>query len=178
MTSIVLSQSTQNKINFAMTTGPGVNNQNYVAAYNAISSEINANGGFNPGTQNWFSQAGPINGQASNPTAPGTYIWNYTTAAAQAQGTTLTSSDLQAASNKIARTVFEQLQTSGFLFSDNSSDPINFARPSCRSMPAPVSARCPTCIQVQTLLTRFGEAHCLRGLNSMIPAILPTITSI
>jgi hypothetical protein len=127
MTSIILSQSTQDKINLAATAGPGANNQNYFAAYNAVSNEIAASGGFNTGTINWFSQAGQINSQAFSPTAPGTYIWNYTTAAAKAQGTILTTSDLQTASNNIAGTVFGQLIRSGFVFSDNSSDPINFA---------------------------------------------------
>jgi hypothetical protein len=36
MTTVTLSQSTQNLISVALTQGPGANNQNYVAAYNAI----------------------------------------------------------------------------------------------------------------------------------------------
>ena len=127
MTSIILSQSTQDKINFAISAGPGANNQNYLAAYNAVNSEISANGGFDAGTANWFSKAGQINTQAFNSSAVGTYVWNYTIAAARAEGTTLTAGDMQAASNKIAETVFGQLRDSGFHFSDNPSDQINFA---------------------------------------------------
>jgi hypothetical protein len=52
MTSMTLSQSTQNAINLALQDGPGPNNQNYIAAYNAISADINSNGGFNSGTTN------------------------------------------------------------------------------------------------------------------------------
>jgi hypothetical protein len=114
MTSMVLSPSTQAAINLAVTAGPGPQNQNYFAAYNAISSDIAANGGFNSGTLNWFAQAGFVNTQAFGSSAIGTYIWSYTTAAAQAQGTTITNNDLQAASNRIADTVFRQLQLSDF----------------------------------------------------------------
>ena len=127
MASIILSQSTQDKINLAIAAGPGANNQNYFAAYTAVSNELSASGGFNSGTVNWFSQAGEINSQAFRPSASGTYIWNYTTAAAKAQGTTITTGDLQTASNKIGRTVFEQLKDSNFVFSDNAFDRINFA---------------------------------------------------
>jgi hypothetical protein len=62
MTSMTLSQSTQDAINLALQT-PGTNNQNYVAAYNAISADINSNGGFNSGTTNSFALAGSVNGQ-------------------------------------------------------------------------------------------------------------------
>jgi hypothetical protein len=127
MTSILLSQSTQEKINLAVAAGPGPNNQNYLAAYNAISNDINVNGGVNPGTSYWFSLAGAINTQQFSASAPGTYIWNYTIAAAQAQGTTLTASDMQAASNRIAATVFDQLKESNFVLSDDASIRINFA---------------------------------------------------
>jgi RTX calcium-binding nonapeptide repeat (4 copies)/FG-GAP-like repeat len=127
MTSMTLSSSTQNAINVALTVGPGPNNQNYLAAYTAISSDIKSNGGFDSGTLNWFAQAGLVNTQAFTPSAAGTYIWNYTIAAAQAQGTNLSVSDIQVASNTIADTVFRQLQRSGFVFTDNSSSPENFA---------------------------------------------------
>jgi hypothetical protein len=63
MTSMTLSQPTQNAINLALQDGPGPNNQNYVAAYNAISADINSNEGFNTGTTNWFSLAGSVNAQ-------------------------------------------------------------------------------------------------------------------
>src|SRR3954470_9776389 len=126
MTSIILSQATQNAIDLAVTVGPGVNNQNYLAAYNAISNEIKATGSFNSGTLNWFSMAGTVNSQQYAASAAGTYIWNYTIAAAKAQGTTLTADDLQQASNAIAKTVFEQLMAAHFVFSDNPLDPTNF----------------------------------------------------
>jgi hypothetical protein len=63
MTSMTLSQSTQDAINLAINQGPGVNNQNYVAAYNAIYEDISSSGGFNSGTVNWFSLAATINSQ-------------------------------------------------------------------------------------------------------------------
>ena len=46
MASIILSQSTQDKINLAIAAGPGANNQNYFAAYTAVSNELSASGGF------------------------------------------------------------------------------------------------------------------------------------
>jgi len=118
MTSMTLSQSTQSAINVAIQQGPGTNNQNYVAAYNAIYADISAQGGFNSGTVTWFSQAGQINGQQFNPTAAGTFIYNYTMAAAQSEGTTLTMPQMQQASNTIASTVFTDLANDGFVFSD------------------------------------------------------------
>jgi hypothetical protein len=51
MTSIDLNQA-KDAINIAMIFGPGVKNQNYIAAHNAISAQITANGGFNPGAAN------------------------------------------------------------------------------------------------------------------------------
>jgi hypothetical protein len=71
MASIELNQSTRDKIQYALDNGPGTNNQNYRAAYDAIYNEIN-NAGVDPGTLNWFAQAGMINQHASNPTAQGT----------------------------------------------------------------------------------------------------------
>jgi len=124
---MVLSLATQNAISLALAAGPGTNNQNYLAAYNAISSDIRASGGFNTGTLNWFAQAGLVNTNAFNPTAQGTYIWAYTIGAAQVQGAMLTQADMQAASDRIAATVFNQLRTGNFIFSDNIGDPINFA---------------------------------------------------
>ncbi len=62
MTSFVLSATTQNAINLAVSSGPGLNNQNYITAYNAISADIQTNGNVNSGTANWFAQAGLING--------------------------------------------------------------------------------------------------------------------
>jgi hypothetical protein len=53
MTSITLTQATQSLIDTALSKAggnPGVNNANYIAAYNAISAEIAANGQFNSGT--------------------------------------------------------------------------------------------------------------------------------
>jgi hypothetical protein len=126
MTSITLSQSTQNAIKTALNS-PGANNSNNIAAYNAISAEIKANGSFNTGTAYWFSQAGAVNSQYYNPTAVGTYIWGYTQAAALSEGVTITNNQLLTASNKIAQTVFDQLNSNGFVLSDNSGDPTNFA---------------------------------------------------
>lgn len=88
MTSMVLSPSTQNAIDFARAAGPGANNQNYLAAYSAISNDIRNNGGFDSGTLNWFSLAGLVNTQNFSSSAAGSYIWNYTIAAAKAQDTT------------------------------------------------------------------------------------------
>jgi hypothetical protein len=46
MTSMVLSESTQRAINVAVTAGPGANNQNSLAAYNAIAADIRSQDGF------------------------------------------------------------------------------------------------------------------------------------
>src|SRR4051812_10538713 len=118
MTTMTLSQSTQDAIRVAREQGPGINNQNYVTAYNAISGDISSHGGFNPGTTNWFSLAGSVNGQQFTPSAAGTFIYNYTLAAAKSEGTVLTLSQMQQASNKIAETVFEDLHNSGYVFTD------------------------------------------------------------
>jgi hypothetical protein len=118
MTTMTLSQSTQDAISVARTQGPGTNNQNYVAAYNAISGDISSHGGFDPGTTYWFSLAGSINGQQFNPSPAGTFIYNYTKAAAQSEGTTLTQAQMQQASDKIASTVFNDLDRAGYVFSD------------------------------------------------------------
>jgi hypothetical protein len=58
MNNITLSPATQATIINAINYGPGINNQNYAAAYSAIYSDLKAYGGFNSGTLNWFSQAG------------------------------------------------------------------------------------------------------------------------
>src|SRR5947209_823538 len=122
MTQITLNQTTQAAIQKALIEGAGAGHENYVAAYNAIYSDINRNGSFNSGTLNWFSQAAEVNGEAATPTASGTFIWSYTKAAAKSEGATLTDSELQEASDKIAFTVFDSLRTNGFVFSDNTSD--------------------------------------------------------
>ena len=130
MTTITLSSNTQALITTAVNNGPGANNQNYIAAYNAISAELKANGTFNSGTVNWFSGAGAVNAQATGngTTAEGTYILNYMLAAAQKEGTTITASQVAAASNTIASTVFTQLRDAGFVFTDvNTPDATNFA---------------------------------------------------
>jgi hypothetical protein len=118
MTSMTLSQSTQDAINVARTQGPGTNNQNYVAAYNAIFADISSHGGFDPGTTNWFSLAGSVNGQQFTPSAAGTFIYNYTLAAAKSEGTTLTMAQMQQSSDKIATTVFNDLVRAGYVLSD------------------------------------------------------------
>ena len=118
MTTMTLSQSTQDAINVARSQGPGTNNQNYIAAYNAISGDISSHGGFDPGTIYWFSLAGSINGQQFNPSPAGTFIYNYTIVAAKSEGTILTQAQMQQASNKIAETVFNDLDHNGYVFSD------------------------------------------------------------
>ncbi len=70
MTQITLSQATQAAINTAVNDGPGANNANYVAAYNAIHGDIQGTS-IDSGTQYWFSLAGSINGQAFTPSAAG-----------------------------------------------------------------------------------------------------------
>src|SRR4051812_4399821 len=118
MTTMTLSQSTQDAIRVAREQGPGTSNQNYIAAYNAISADISSHGGFDPGTAYWFSLAGSINGQQFNPSPAGTFIYNYTKAAAQSEGTTLTQAQMQQASDKIAKTVFDDLGDNGYVFRD------------------------------------------------------------
>jgi hypothetical protein len=49
MASIELTQATRDKIEYARDNGPGANNQNYRAAYDAVYNEIK-NAGFDPGT--------------------------------------------------------------------------------------------------------------------------------
>ena len=39
MTSITLNSATQQAINLALTAGPGTNNENYIAAYNAVAAD-------------------------------------------------------------------------------------------------------------------------------------------
>jgi hypothetical protein len=119
MTQFLLSPATQNAINTAINDGPGLNNANYVAAYNAIYTNLVSEGGVNAATLYWFSQTGNINGQVSKAIAAGTFIWAYTEAAAKAEGYTVTPANLQAASDAIALKVFTTLQKSdNFLFSD------------------------------------------------------------
>jgi hypothetical protein len=126
MTSMTLSPDTQQAISNAIALGPGENNLNYWVAYNAVASDLASHRNFNSGTLYWFSQAGAVNRQLFSPSAAGTYIWNYTMAAAQSEGTTLSNSDLQAMSNKVATTVFNQLINNNFVLSDNPDDETNF----------------------------------------------------
>jgi hypothetical protein len=83
MTTYVLGTAAQTAINQALLDGPGVNNANYVGAYNAIYADLVAHGDIDPGVLYWFSQAAGINGLqfSSSPTAAGEYIWAYTQAA-------------------------------------------------------------------------------------------------
>ena len=122
MTQVTLQQSTINLINTALDQGTGTNNANYIAAYNAISNDIK-NTGINSGTQYWFSQAGNVNGQAFTPSAAGTYIWSYTQAAAAAEGYTVTTANLQYASDQIANTVFQTLKNNSFVLNDDPNSP-------------------------------------------------------
>ncbi|MGB9153392.1 MAG: choice-of-anchor D domain-containing protein [Alphaproteobacteria bacterium] len=120
MTTLTLSQNTINLINIAVADGPGTNNINYANAYNAIYSDIVANGNVNPDVQYWFSQAAGINTEqyTSTPTAAATYIWNYTEAAAASEGATITNAEMQQASNAIAKTVFAALQSNQYVLND------------------------------------------------------------
>ncbi len=79
MTQFRLSNSTQQAIQAAISDGPGTGNQNRIKAYNAIYSDIQANGGVNKGTANWFSQAANVNTQATGNSvnAAGTFILSY-----------------------------------------------------------------------------------------------------
>ena len=117
MTQITLSAATQKAINVAVDDEPGTNNINYIRAYNDIYNDIR-NTGTNLGTQYWFSQAANVNGQAFNSSAAGTFIWNYTQAAAAAEGYNVTTNNLQIASNDIAKSVFTTLQQQNFVFTD------------------------------------------------------------
>jgi hypothetical protein len=125
MPTITLSTKTQAAINTALS-NPGVNNQNYLNAYNDIAADITAAGEFNSGTVNWFSQVGLVNTQLFNATAPGTFIYTYTKAAAASEGVTITNNELQTVSNTIATTVFASLKNNNFSFSD-SSPGLNFS---------------------------------------------------
>ena len=121
MTNISLSAATQQLINAALNSGPGVNNANYVAAYNAIYNDIK-NTAMNPGTLSWFSMAGSVNGEQWQPSAAGTFIWAFTQSAAQSEGYTIPLATLQSASDRIALSVFQKLEQNGFVLTD---DPTN-----------------------------------------------------
>jgi hypothetical protein len=125
---MTLSSTTQTAINLALSTLPDSQNYNpnYAAAYKAIYADISSQGGFNSGTLNWFSQAGLVNQQQVIPSAAGTYIYNYTIGAANAEGVTVTPGQLQLASNEIAKTVFQQLATNNFVFTDAPMDGVRY----------------------------------------------------
>jgi hypothetical protein len=72
-TTITLSQNTQNLIQTALTKGHGDNNQNYIAAYQAIYDDIK-NSNLNIGTINWFSRAANVNSYLYNQNPTGAYI--------------------------------------------------------------------------------------------------------
>ena len=130
MTSITLTQKTQDLVKAALSTAsgnPGTNNANYIAAYNAVSAEIAANGNFNSGTSYWFSQAGAVNSQYYQSTPAGNFIWTYTQAAAASYGVTVTPNQLLQASNQIALTVFQQIQNAGYQISDDPNMQFNFS---------------------------------------------------
>src|ERR1035438_2857953 len=129
MTQLTLSQNTQTLINTAVSSGPGTNNVNYLNAYNAIYSDLKANGGINSGTMNFFAQAGEVNTQQFSSSGPGTYIWAFTQAAVASEGGTASNALMQQASNTIASKVFNNLKSANFVFSDDVSAPINFAPP-------------------------------------------------
>jgi len=118
MASVTLSQNTQNLINYALANGPGTTNINYRNAYAAISSDIAASGTINSGVASWFANAGAINSEQYLPNGVGAYVWSYTTAAAASEGAAITTTQLQAASNLIATTVFNTLKSSNFSLND------------------------------------------------------------
>ena len=122
MTQFTLNQNTQTLINTAVSSGPGTNNINYKNAYNAIYNELVAHGNINAGTLYWFSQAANVNAEATSPNAAGRSIWAYTEAAAASEGATVTDPDMQAASDKIALTVFTALKDTSFLFDDTTEN--------------------------------------------------------
>ncbi|WP_155646093.1 hypothetical protein [Burkholderia diffusa] len=111
MAIINLSSGTVNLIGIAINGGPGANNSNYLNAYTAIYNDIKNQPGLDPGTVTWFSMAGLVNAQLSNPTAAGTWIHDYMFAAAKVEGVTLNDTIFQKVSNTIAVTVFNQLQS-------------------------------------------------------------------
>jgi Ca2+-binding RTX toxin-like protein len=134
MTQITVSATTQAAINAALANNgtPGIDNSNYVAAYNDIYADLvaaNAKGANIPANiLAWFQQAPLVNQEVSNPSAQGTFIWNYMRAAAFVEaGVNLTQQQIQNASNTIATTVFQTLQTNDFVFDTSPADPRNFS---------------------------------------------------
>ncbi|CAE6862303.1 hypothetical protein R75461_08047 [Paraburkholderia nemoris] len=127
MTTFSLSQNTINLINTALS-DPGTNNVNYLNAYNAIYNDIKNQPGVDPGTVNWFSQAGLVNTQLFNPTPAGTWIYSYMFAAAQSEGVTLNNAIFQQVSNTIATTVFNQIGYNGGVFDTSVFSPINIVK--------------------------------------------------
>jgi hypothetical protein len=123
MTPFTLSAAVQAAINTAVNTDPGANNVNYLAAYNAIYNDLvaqNARGNIiAPEVLAWFQQAPLVNGEQWKPTAQGTFIWDYTVAAAFAEGATITNPDLHKASDAIAFNVFSTLKNDKFSFNSN-----------------------------------------------------------
>jgi hypothetical protein len=118
MTQLVSSPSTQKLIVLALS-DPGAKNINNLNAYNAIYGDLLANGNINSGTLQWFAQAGLVNTQQFGPSnAQGTFIWNYTIAAAASEGAIITIPELQTVSNNIASTVFKTLSGASFSFDD------------------------------------------------------------
>lgn len=126
MTPFTLSSTTIAAINTALAGGangtPGTHNINFVTAYQDIYNDVaaqNAAGNtVNSGTLNWFQQAPLVDEQQWVPSAQGDFIWAYTTAAAASEGATITTTDLQNASNAIALAVFTQLKNASYVFTD------------------------------------------------------------
>jgi hypothetical protein len=85
MSAFNLSKNTIDLVNTAVKSGPGVSNVNYLNAYNAIYNDIKNQPGVDPGTVNWFSQAGLVNTQLFNATPAGTWIYEYMFAAARSR---------------------------------------------------------------------------------------------
>jgi hypothetical protein len=75
----------------------------------------------------WFSQAANVNGEGFYPNAAGAYIWNYTQAAAAAEGYSVSTVDLQNASDKIALQVFQNIAANSFVVTDDVANPNGFS---------------------------------------------------
>lgn len=126
MASTVLSATTQNAINTALSQGPGANNINYLNAYNDVYNDIQGKG-FNSGTLNWWSQAGLVDTQLYEPNAPGTFLWNYLETASSYEGHALSNSDVQSLSNDVAVANFQRIVDANFTFTDDASAQFNFS---------------------------------------------------
>lgn len=128
MSQFLLSDNTRNLIKIALAEGPGVNNVNYLNAYNAIYNDIKNRPGVDSGTVQWFSQAGLVNTQLFKPNPTGTWIHDYMFAAAASEGVTLTDPIFQQVSNRIGFTVFTQISKNNGFFDTDQFSPRGIAK--------------------------------------------------